>query len=181
MRRHYLLCMSLLCFIVSSAHAHEPGSYEMSFDHCLTYHESIQVREVTVEIGFQLKHGVNGQYIEIPIGNTLDFHRTLYDDGFNIVITGWLNTFAVRSGDVDIMLHHRKPVLPWNQYYNDKLPLFFKEVLRTGQFEYIYELNTHRHGHVLLTTDDCDRIIPAGYHYKVNIENPNDLSTCLRR
>lgn len=57
MRRNYLLCMSLLCFIVSSAHAHETGSYEMSFDHWLAYHESIQVRKVTVEIGCKILRG----------------------------------------------------------------------------------------------------------------------------
>ena len=71
-------------------------------------------------------------------------------------------------------------MLPWNQYYSDRLPLFFEEVKRTGQFEYIYELNTYRHGHVLLTTDEGHRIVPAGYHFKVIIENPDDLATCLK-
>ncbi|MCP3427447.1 hypothetical protein [Opacimonas viscosa] len=177
MKYRYLL--TILWLIVPNAQAHEPDSFEMSFANWLAHHESIQVTEASVKVSCTLRQGVHGKYIDIPLGNTLDIHRTLYDESYNIAASGWLNTFAVKSGNVEIMLHHSKPVLPRNQYYDEKLYLFIEELKRTGKFEYIYELNTHRHGHVLLSTLQGNRVVPGGYHFRVSLENPGDVATCL--
>ena len=179
---HKLIGVSILSIgvLVGSAYAHENNAYPMTFENWLLNHEHINVSEVVAEHRCGLRRGVKGQYVDIQLGNTLHIHQTLYDDSYNITVSGWLNTFAVRSGNVDIMLHHRKPVLPWNQYYSQKLPRFIEEVKRTGQFEYIYELNTHRHGHVLLSEGEGSRIVPAGFHYKVTIKDLEHFSRCFK-
>ena len=176
----FLIACSAALLISLSIHAHEPGEYKMSFDNWLANHPEIKALTQSVKVKCETLRGVKGEYQDVNVGNTLHLHQPLYENGeLNIGFSGWQNTFALKSGNVDIMLFHGKPLLPRQQYYADELAALFKEIIRTGTLEYIYELNSYRYRYGGFYIMRESRGVPKGFHYKVGVLNKDELSNCF--
>lgn len=66
-------------FISTTTDAHEPGTYDMTFDNWIKHKPGILYRETNVNVMCIDNNGPNGPYKEVIIGNTLHFHKRLYE------------------------------------------------------------------------------------------------------
>ena len=181
-----ILPFIFICLLISTTvNAHEPGTYDMTFDNWIKHHSNIQYRETKVNVMCIKQNGPNGPYKEIIIGNTLHFHKRLYkpmnqydSELLNIGISGWLNTFGVKSGDAEFV-YHSKPSLPRSQYTSPQMEDIIANISETGQFTYIYEVNSMRYrvGPFYMMGSSSEP--PRGYHHTVTIENPKIIQQCL--
>ena len=181
-----ILPFMLICLLISTTvNAHEPGTYDMTFDNWIKHHSNIQYRETKVNVMCMKQNGPNGPYKEMIIGNTLHFHKRLYkpmnqydSELVNIGISGWLNTFGVKSGDAEFV-YHSKPSLPRSQYTSPQIKNIIANISETGKFTYIYEVNSMRYQvgpfYIMGRSPEPSR----SYHHSVIIGNPKVIQQCL--
>ena len=97
-------CFVWLCLPVLSF-AHEPNSYEMTFQNFLNNTKNVKFEQREVTAICHQKNGVYGSYKEITFGS-LHFHKT-HDGLFELAENGWLSTFGIRSKSFELVSHEK--------------------------------------------------------------------------